>query len=224
MEFTFGELYRRLTSSALHLVQDRVATGGSIVDFGAGCGRLALPLQALGYDVTAVEPSGPMAAELRRRSGDALKIVQAPMRQYRSGDRHHDCALCVFTVVAYLLDPAELRASFEAAASCLRPGGLFLVDIPHHSVFEGFEVETGEIIRNVEFAPLSDSSYTYSEKTVLRTADGQVSFEDRFTLRRWRREEIEEALDAAGFEAEAEVDETFSGFGADYVLMRRREG
>ena len=74
----------------------------------------------------------------------------------------------------------------------------------------------------MEFAALSDSSYAYSERTVLRTADGQVSFEDGFTLRRWRREEIEQALDAAGFEAEADVDETFSDFGADYVLMRRR--
>lgn len=145
------------------------------------------------------------------------------MRQYRSGERRHDCALCVFTVVAYLLDPAELRASFEAVAACLRPGGLFLVDIPQHSVFEGFEVETGDIIRNVEFAPRSESRYAYSERTVLRTADGQVAFEDQFTLRLWRSEEIKEALDAAGFEPEADVDETFSGFGADYVLMRRRE-
>jgi 2-polyprenyl-3-methyl-5-hydroxy-6-metoxy-1,4-benzoquinol methylase len=34
--------------------------GGSIVDFGAGTGRLAIPLARAGYRVTAVEPSSAM--------------------------------------------------------------------------------------------------------------------------------------------------------------------
>ena len=44
MELTFQELYARLTSSALDEVRARLRPPASIVDFGAGCGRLSIPL------------------------------------------------------------------------------------------------------------------------------------------------------------------------------------
>ena len=57
MELTFQELYARVTSSALDEVRARLRPPASIVDFGAGCGRLSIPLASERYRVTAVEPS-----------------------------------------------------------------------------------------------------------------------------------------------------------------------
>lgn len=40
----------------MSLVRNHAPTGGKIIDFGAGGGTFALPIAALGFDVTAVEP------------------------------------------------------------------------------------------------------------------------------------------------------------------------
>jgi 2-polyprenyl-3-methyl-5-hydroxy-6-metoxy-1,4-benzoquinol methylase len=45
--------------------------GARVVDFGAGIGRLSIPLVSMGYDVIAVDASASMLEELKRRAKDA---------------------------------------------------------------------------------------------------------------------------------------------------------
>jgi SAM-dependent methyltransferase len=228
MELTYGELYERLTSCALAEIRRRLPRGTSIVDFGAGCGRLALPLAAEGYAVTAVEPSRPMlevlsarrAAMLSPSAWARLTTVQARMQKYRT-ERAHHMALCVFTVIAYLLDDTDLADAFDAAHGSLAPEGLFLVDVPDRALFTGFDHEDGRMIRTVEIDPVEGDRYAYEEHTTLRTSGGTVSYRDRFTLRRWSVEQVESALTGVGFEPVEDVSGSFAGLGAHYLLMRR---
>ena len=44
-------------------------------------------------------------------------------------------ALCVFTVLLYLLDEEALEQSLEAAFRALRSGGTLLIDIPSKALF-----------------------------------------------------------------------------------------
>lgn len=220
MELTFRDLYARLTSSALDEVRARLRPPASIVDFGAGCGRLSIPLASEGYRVTAVEPSLSMLDQLHRRShGLDVETVHQSMQAYRT-DHPHALALCVFTVIAYLLEPDSLAAAFDAVAASLMPGGLFLLDVPDASVFEGFDCDTGDLIGHVEIERLEDSIYDYRENTVLRSDRGPVSYQDRFQIRHWTRDEVFEALSGAGFETEADVTTRFADHGAEYLLLR----
>ena len=222
MSLTFGAIYDRLTSSALAEIRDRVTPPASIVDFGAGCGRLAVPLAELGYRITAVEPSGAMLRQLRSRSANLdIDLVASPMQEYQA-DRPHDFALCVFTVIAYLLDEQSLAAGMASAARSLAPGGLLLLDVPHPEVFESFDYDSGEIIRHVEIDGEGDTVYDYREDTALRNGDGTTSrYQDHFRIRRWTSEEVLAALDSVGFVRAVDVAARFSGLGADYLLMRR---
>jgi SAM-dependent methyltransferase len=221
MARTYGDLYARLTQVATAEVMDRVDAPASIVDFGAGCGRMSLPLAAEGYRVTAIEPSGPMITELRQRTGDLeVESLQVSMQDFEP-TRSYSFALCVFTVLAYIVDEETLGAALAAVAAALEPGGLFLLDVPDASVFQGFDHETDDIIRTVVIDPTADGLYTFRENTAILTDMGPATFQDEFVLRRWDRADILRRLYEVGFETEADVTARFSGLGAEYLLMRR---
>ena len=208
-------------------VQGRVPRGSNVIDFGAGCGRLTLPLAQAGYQVTAVEPSAGMHAELTRSlealpSDTTARVTTAecPMEHYQ-GAPSHDLALCVFTVIAFLLKPESLSSAFEAARGSLKPGGLFLLDVPHESVFVDVDYDDDQIIRTVQISPTGGGRYNYSEHTVVRTEKDEETYRDRFSIRYWTRREVSDALQTAGFVAEADISGRFAGLGADYLLMRK---
>jgi SAM-dependent methyltransferase len=221
MELTFGEIYDRLTSSALDEIRARLRPPASIVDFGAGCGRLSIPLSRAGYEVTAVDPSGAMLDQLRARAPSLeVETVETPMQRYRAR-RPHDLALCVFTVIAYILDEETLSQAFTAAAQSLVPDGLLLLDVPQYDMFESFDHDTESIIRHVEIEPIAGPVHAYHERTVLRTPDGSIQYEDTFRIRHWTLEETLVALDAVGFVPADDISARFTGLGANYLLMRR---
>lgn len=130
-------------------------------------------------------------------------------------------ALCVFTVIAYLLDEVALTSAFRAAHASLRPGGYFLLDVPDEEVFDSFGVESAEIIREVAIEPCGNHLYDYRESTLLRTSNGAVRFEDCFTLRRWTVAEVARTLDEVGFSPHDDVRHRFTELGARYLLVRR---
>src|SRR5271165_3173591 len=62
--------------SALHALASGAAGGGSILEFGIGTGRLALPLLERGLRVAGIEASETMIAQLRAKPrGDEIDAV-----------------------------------------------------------------------------------------------------------------------------------------------------
>jgi SAM-dependent methyltransferase len=250
LERTFGPAYAAFTELTLGIILERVPAPARVVDFGAGTGRLALPLANAGYRVTAVDPSRPMLARLaekegladeerylanKRASGDGgrgctavpacpVRRVVSHLEAYR-GREDHDLALCVFSVIGYLLDEETLQAASRVMASSVRAGGRLLVDIPGPDVFEGFEVETDDVLRYVEMervdVPGPGEVYDYRERTAVRTKGRERRYEDSFRVRRWPRDVVETALSGAGFEVEEDLSARFAEWGAGYLLLRR---
>lgn len=170
-----------------------------------------------------------MLGELRGRAiraGVEVDGLDGPLRtrnttiQRYPADTRHDLALCVFTVVAHLLDETELDAAIGTIRASLEDGGHLLLDIPHREMFAGFDDETGGLIRSVTIDPMGGGLHAYHESTTIRTRDGQVSYEDDFVIRYWEPEVVSRALEAHGFRATEDVSARFTGLGADYLLMR----
>lgn len=95
-----------------------------IVDVGGGTGGLAVPLAALGHNVTVVDPSPDALAAAQRRAAEVAVRLTAVQGEAASADAvagagAADLVIC-HNVLEYVDSPAEAMA---AVARMLRPGG-----------------------------------------------------------------------------------------------------
>ena len=107
-EQTFGSFYNNLTIETLKTI-NKILPNGSIIDFGAGTGRLSFPLSVQGYSVIAVEKSKGMIDEFKRKS--IIGNFDIPMHHCSISDYQNgrtDLAIALFTVLSYSITEGEL--------------------------------------------------------------------------------------------------------------------
>lgn len=112
---TVGQPARALARAGL-------ARGASVLDAGAGRGRLVGELRRRGYDAAGIEPS--------QRSAAAAASSGLPVER-RAVEEHSDSgldAVVLWHVLEHLGDPA---AGLARAAGWLSPGGLVLIGVPN---------------------------------------------------------------------------------------------
>ena len=101
------------------------AANGRVLELGSGTGRVALHLARRGCEVTAIDRSGELIEELRRRGGDArldLRAETADATNFELGERF-GLILAPMQLIQ-LLDGTEARGDcLRAAAAHLTPGG-----------------------------------------------------------------------------------------------------
>jgi len=113
-----------------------VRPGQTVLEYGAGAGRLTLKLAQKGAQVCAVDISRPMLDLLRRRTlGLApqvrrrITIQEADMRSFRSR-RRFDWVIVAFHGVGHLYTVQDIEAFLGRAWLQLRPGGRLVFDLP----------------------------------------------------------------------------------------------
>ena len=119
---------------------------GSLVEWGAGTGRLATPLAAAGHDVTAVEVSEAMV-ERGRKKNESVRWVHSDMRSAELG-RRYGLAVCAFNSFLCLLDVEGALAFLRNAREHLEPGGLLGVEVSAFSPEELAEGPGGPELRH----------------------------------------------------------------------------
>lgn len=106
-----------------------VRAPGRIIELGSGNGAFARKLARLGYDVTAVEPSGDGVAQARRSAPD-LRVIQASVYDNLQAVVGADFDVAISTeVIEHLTKPKEL---FARASELLKPGGSLILTTPYH--------------------------------------------------------------------------------------------
>ncbi len=220
---SFGDFYTRLTDATVDLITKKVLLPAKIVDFGAGTGRLSIPLSRKGFDVTAVEPCEQMLNQLKKKDVSGLVTVACSEMENFQGEMYFDAALCVFTVILYLLEETTLRRSFEAAYASLKPGGILILDIPSEAIFCGYSRSDAVFERCVTVTHNSGSIYTYREDLIIKNNDGESTrYEDEFQIRHWSSEQVIRILQDTGFSVSEDLSALFSGTGSNYYLLKRR--
>lgn len=115
------EVYARLPAGEdPALVHTHLPAGASVLDLGAGTGRLADPLAALGHRVVAVDSSADMLARVRRASPITSRIQDLHLSE------RFDSVL----LPSHLINTPDADARHQllaAVARHLRPGGTALV-------------------------------------------------------------------------------------------------
>jgi 2-polyprenyl-3-methyl-5-hydroxy-6-metoxy-1,4-benzoquinol methylase len=123
----FGEGLNQLTQANLRQIQQLVP-GGKILDFGAGTGRLSIPLAKLGYEVEAIDISQAMLDVLIEKAARENLIIQTA-QDIVNTDWSKDMVIAVFTVFAYILEDLEMESTLKLIYDSLKPGGYFMFDL-----------------------------------------------------------------------------------------------
>ena len=152
-ETTFGTLnaddYDALhdpgtTAESVALISE-LAGQGRILELAIGTGRMALPLVALGHDVSGIEGSPLMVEKLRAKpGGEAIEVVIGDFADVAI-DGPFDHVFLVFNTFFNLLSQEAQVRCFANVAQRLTEGGTFLVEtfVPDQSGFaDGQRVQT----------------------------------------------------------------------------------
>lgn len=102
--------------------------GCSVLDFGCGDGRVALPLSDLGYRVTGVDSSPRMLAALNHRAPDIPTIEDDGSLLREKLSRPVAAALCLAVLIHHSY--AAGGAIVTALTSVVRKGGLLVLNWP----------------------------------------------------------------------------------------------
>lgn len=217
--------------------------GGPIVEWGAGTGRLTVPLAEAGFSVTAVEVSENMLEKGREKS-EAVEWVRGDMRNSALG-RGYRLAICAFNSFLCLLSLDDAVAFLSNAREHLEPDGLLGIEVSSFSPEELCDPPGGPALRHdfTRESPqgllerFSVSRYDMASQLLhmrlfYELYDRGENLENRrrheLTIRTVGRGELELMLRLAGFELEA----VYGGFEGEpltaesdhlIVLARRRQ-
>lgn len=110
----------------LRALHDRLpATPTNVLDAGAGTGRVTRSLLAAGWDVTAMDLSAGMLAELRRRSPEVDTVIARLGTPLPLPDAAFD-AVVSLRVLKYVDRP---DVAFAELGRVLRPGGTAVIEV-----------------------------------------------------------------------------------------------
>jgi SAM-dependent methyltransferase len=114
----------------------RRAKGKSVLEYGAGAGRLTLPLARAGSEILAVDVSEPMLGLLRKRVAEEaektrqrITIKKGDMRTF-STKRRFDLVIAGFHTLCHLYSNDDISAFSKRAFHHLKPGGALEFDLP----------------------------------------------------------------------------------------------
>jgi SAM-dependent methyltransferase len=111
---------------------DRMVTvagaGGHILELGVGTGRLAVPMVEAGLQVTGIDSSNAMLAQLAVRdpSSRVTAIAGDMVNDLPGGP--FDAALVAYNTLFNLLEDGAQQRCFDAVAARLSPGAAFVVE------------------------------------------------------------------------------------------------
>ncbi|MEW1679163.1 class I SAM-dependent methyltransferase, partial [Streptomyces noursei] len=104
-----------------------------VLDFGAGNGRLAIPLARQGFDVVAVDASTSMLAHLKRRAKDAgvtLTVVKSDGANLLKSLNRKKVDAAIARAVLIHHDHEGVERIARALASVTKVGGRLVADWP----------------------------------------------------------------------------------------------
>lgn len=225
-EKTYGEFYNNLIDESLKLINGILPTG-SIIDYGAGTGRLSIPLKQQGYEIIAVEQSIGMMSQLKAKS--ELLNLEIPsyncsISKFKNGKA--DLALALFTVLNYATTERELSKNIGTICTHLKEKGFFFFDLPNPIFFNSAQLinfQSNEFNRSVILTNKNnnDNIYTYSEKCNGFFNGKAFEYKDEFSIRYWNSDIVDHLLQLNGLQSIQTAFNQFNSTGSAYKLYQK---
>lgn len=215
--------------------------GGSVIEWGAGTGRIAIPLSKAGFDVTAVEVSGEVVERSWSKAGN-IEWICGDMRNVKL-DKRYRLAVCAFNSFLCLTSLDDALAFLVNAKEHLEPGGLIGIEVSAFTPEELAEEVDGpnrqhDFTRRMPEGKLERFSISHYDAVSqllemrlfyeLYGGDGDLARrrEHDLTIRVTNRDEMILMLRLAGFEVKAVYGgfegEPFTAESDHLILLARR--
>ena len=217
----YGDAFHAATDGLLRILQGLCAPPARVLDVGAGTGRIALPLAALGYAVTAVEPSRGMLECLAHKAR-----LEAQHISLRAGvvpaallpqDQHFALALLAFGVLDYMVDDANAELALNAIRERSAPGGLCVVQPAPRLYMASRREEGGRFIREVDLRWEGEVAHL----SHIVQLDEQTVADETLTMRYRSPAELQRLFERTGWRVRAE---TSDGAYPTWLLGRVGDG
>ncbi|WP_043617069.1 class I SAM-dependent methyltransferase [Nonomuraea candida] len=167
--------------------------GGSVLELGAGVGRVTHPLVALGFQVVAVDESAEMLARVR-----GARTVRARVQDLRLGERFDTVMLA--SQLVNTADESHRQDLLAACARHVKPGGAVLIQwMPaeaHDRWHVGMGRRDGDI--SITMAAVEEVSPGVYEATMRYTHGEDQVWTQSFSSRRLTDDDLARALAAEG--------------------------
>jgi SAM-dependent methyltransferase len=119
-------------STLLKLLARRRIASGKLLEIGCRVAEHGLRLSEAGFEVVALDPSQSMLDEARRQAdkrGLAIKTELAEPVDFELEETDFSAAIFMYENFPQIIRLPEIFEHFEAVHACLRPGGVFIVDV-----------------------------------------------------------------------------------------------
>lgn len=178
------------------------ARPAQILELAVGTGRLAIPLAALGHDVTGIDVSAAMLDRLRGiDGGQQVGVVHGDMVDDLPPGPF-ELVFVAFNSLFMLTEPTRQQACFQAVSSVLSAGGAFVVEafVPWDPPRGGshVDVRSMSVDRVVLDATFTDPVTQIVSGHYIELIDGQPVRLRPHALRWSRPSELDEWAAAAG--------------------------
>lgn len=131
----YTKTYKKRLEDVRYYVDLALENGGPVLEYGCGNGRIAIPIARAGVDVTGVDLSAPMLADLKRRLRDEpedvrrrVKTRRGDMRTARVGQRF-PLVFCTFNAFLHLYTRRDVERFLARVREHLTPRGEFIFDV-----------------------------------------------------------------------------------------------
>jgi SAM-dependent methyltransferase len=209
--------YREEAQYAARLIKARFPDAKTLLDLGCGTGMRSLELARLGFKVCGVDQSPSMLAAARHHLSSATDVSPADV-EFQNGDistfrtdSQCDAIISLFHVFSYLTTEEALNQAIECAFANLNPGGVLLIDYWHGpGVVKDPPAIRTKVVDNARLRverttvpqDLPDKhlvKLTVSLRIIEKDTGVPNVSEERYTMRYWFPDEVEEVLASAGF-------------------------
>lgn len=131
----YASSYASRIEDVAYYVELAQAAGGPVLEYGAGSGRIAIPIARHGVAVVGVDQSAPMLAELRARLSrepaevrSRVRAVRGDMRRVRLKARF-PLVIATFNTALHLYTRQDVERFLARSREHLAPGGRLVVDL-----------------------------------------------------------------------------------------------
>ncbi len=210
--------FKKRKHDVAYFVELGLASGGPVLEYGCGAGRVSFALARAGLEVVGVDLSAPMLELFAERRAALPAQAQARVRGLRGDMRKKKglgtfpLVLATFNVVGHLGTFGDMRDFLRRAKEHLAPGGELVFDVPLPAP-EELEADpdelhpaprfkhplTGQWIRQTERFEYDPIRQLLLVESVLSVEGSRETLTVPLILRQWFPRELESALSLEGF-------------------------